>query len=311
MASRPSGQSVQGRLAAVFAAADCDGFLHACDVDGRGLEVALDADALVVAASVFKVPVALEFFRQVSVGELDPLERVRVDPQSSLGAPAGLSVFADEVEVSLRDLAASMITVSDALATDVLMQRVGIDRVNELTRSLGLTETVVVGDVKSMFDSLARELGFPSGREFLTHAWNDPEEVARVVEQMPLTNVCDPVRATRTTPREMTKLLGAIWRDEAAPPDACAAVRSLMAKQLQRERIARAFSDAEVRFSGKTGSFGGAFRNEIGVAEFPDGGRYALAIFTKAHALYTRRRDIDDAIGFAAEVAVDTLRAKA
>ena len=295
-------------LADVFSAAGCDGFLHACDVDRPEREVSLAADTVVVAASVFKVAVALEFFRQAAAGELDPRERVRVDPQDSLSAPAGLSLFADEVEVSLRDLAVSMITVSDALATDVLIERVGIDRVNELTRSLGLENTEVVGDVKSMFDSLARDLGFGSGREFLSHTWDDPTEVARVLEQMPRAAACDPARTTRTTAREMTQLLRAIWRDEAAPAEACAAVRSLMAKQLQRERIARPFTDPDVRFSGKTGSFGGAFRNEVGVVEYPDGGRYALAIFTKAHALYTRQREIDDAIGFAAAMAVEALR---
>ena len=295
-------------LSDVFAAAGCDGFLHVRDIDGDG-EVSLEPDALVVAASVFKVAVALEFFRQAAAGELDPRERVRVDPRDSLGAPAGLSVFADEVEVSLRDLAASMLIVSDALATDVLIDRVGVDRVNELTRSLGLQNTEIVDGVRPMFDSLARDVGFRSGREFLSHTWEDPDEVVRVLEQMPRAAACDPTRATRTTPREMTHLLYAIWRDEAALPEACAAVRSLMAKQLQRERIARAFADPDVRFSGKTGSFGGAFRNEAGVAEFPDGGRYAIAVFTKAHELYARQREIDDAIGAAAGIAVGALRA--
>jgi beta-lactamase class A len=105
----------------------------------------------------------------------------------------------------------------------------------------------------------------------------------------------------------MTQLLRAIWRDEAGPAEACAAVRSLMAKQLQRERIARGFRDGNVLVSGKTGTFGGAFRNEVGVVEFANGQRYAVAIFTQAHALYTRQRDIDDAIAQAANHAVTAL----
>ena len=295
------------RLSELFQAAGCEGFLHVCDLDGEG-EVALGADTLVVAASVFKVAVALELFRQAAVGELDPRERVRVDPRESLGAPAGLSLFSDEVEVSLRDLAVSMMTVSDALATDVLLERVGIDRVNALTQSLGLTETVVVGGVQSMFDSLAEDVGFASGREFLDHDWDDPAETAQALERMRSARACDPATANRTTPREMTRLLTAIWRDAAAPAEACAAVRSLMANQLQRDRIARGFRDPGDRWSGKTGSFGGAFRNEVGVVELAAGGRYAIAIFTRAHELYERGRDIDDAIGAAAAVAVDALR---
>ncbi|MBA2475269.1 MAG: serine hydrolase [Actinobacteria bacterium] len=302
--------TLEQRLAELFGAAGCDAFLHVLDVDAGG-EVAFDADAIVVSASVFKVSVALEFFRQVAAGELDATERVRVDPQKSLGAPAGLSLFRDEVEVSLRDLAASMLTVSDALATDVLLQRVTVERVNELTRSLGLAQTVVVDDILSMFDSLARECGFAGWAEFANHPWNEIDEagIAHALELMRAARTCDPARANRTTPRETTGLLRAIWRDEAAPPEACAAVRALMAKQLQRQRIARGFSDSNVRFSGKTGTFGGTYRNEAGVVEFPDGGRYAVAIFTRAHALYERQREIDDAIGTAAGLAVHELRA--
>lgn len=298
---------MRSRLRTLFSDAGCDGSLHVCEIDGTG-DVALDADVPVVAASVFKVPVALEFFRQAAAGELDPTERVRVDPAASLGAPAGLSIFSDEVEVSLRDLAASMLTVSDALATDVVVERVGIERVNALMRGLGFTQTVVVEDVRSMCDSLAADCGFASWATFAGRRLGEDER-ARVLDSMRASRQSDPTQANRTTARESTGLLRAIWRDEAASPDACRAVRALMAKQLQRERIARAFDDAAVSFAGKTGSFAGAFRNEIGVFEFPDGYRCAVAVFTRSHRLYERRRDIDDAIGAASRLAVEELRA--
>lgn len=307
---RSTTSTASSRLRKLFAGAGCDASLHAVDVDGDG-EVALDADAPVVSASVFKVAVALEFFRQGAAGELDTAERVRVDPRTSLGAPAGLSIFSDEVEVSLRDLAAAMLTVSDALATDVLLARVGVERVNELMRRLGFPQTVVVHGVKSMFDALAADCGFADWAAFAAHPWDSvpADETARVLGRFGASSTCDPATANRTTARETTGLLRAIWRDEAAPPDACRAVRSLMGKQLQRERIARAFQEHDVRFSGKTGTFGGRFRNEAGVFELPDGGRYAVAVFARAHRLYERKRDIDDAIGDAARLAVDELRA--
>jgi beta-lactamase class A len=106
----------------------------------------------------------------------------------------------------------------------------------------------------------------------------------------------------------MTELLRLIWRDEAGPPEACATLRTLMGKQLQRERIARGFPDSAARFSGKTGTFGGAFRNEIGVVELPDGARYAIAVFTRAHRLYERQLEIDAAIADASSIAVGALR---
>jgi beta-lactamase class A len=78
-------------------------------------------DEPLVAASVFKVAVALEVFTQAAGGRLDPRERVRVSPERATPGPTGLSVFADEAEMSVRDLALMMLTVSDNAATDILI----------------------------------------------------------------------------------------------------------------------------------------------------------------------------------------------
>jgi beta-lactamase class A len=64
----------------------------------------LKADTPVVAASVFKVMVALEFFRQAHAGQLDLAGRVRLRCDERTSGPTGFSTFTDDVEVSLRDL---------------------------------------------------------------------------------------------------------------------------------------------------------------------------------------------------------------
>jgi beta-lactamase class A len=297
-------------LREVFSVAGCDGFLHVCDIDGPR-EVALDADLPVVAASTFKVAVALELFRRTAAGELDGAERVQLPAAERTLGPTGFSVFSDEVDVSLRDLAASMLTVSDNSATDVLIARLGLDRINGLTRSLGLAETVIGSDVRSMIDSLAHDAGFASWAELAATDWSevDAQTMAATLERMRSARAVDPAHATRTTPREATRLLCAIWRDEAAPPAACAQVRALMAKQLTRHRIAHGF-DGETEIAAKSGSFGGAIRNEIGVVELPGAGRYAVAVFTRAHELYEREHEINDAIGAAARIAVDAVSSR-
>ena len=177
-----------------------------------------------------------------------------------------------------------------------------------MTRSLELAETVIVSDIRSITDGLAHDAGFASWAELAATDWSDadPETIAATLERMRASRTVDATQATRTTPREATRLLRAIWLDEAAPAAACAQVRSLMAKQLTRHRIARGFGD-EAQVSAKSGSFGGAIRNEIGVVELPGAGRYAVAVFTRAHALYEREHEINDAIGAAARIAVDAV----
>ena len=48
-------------------------------------------------------------------------------------------------------------------------------------------------------------------------------------------------------------------------------------------------------------------RNEVGVVEYPDGSRYAVAVFTATERQAARLPEIDH-VGTAARIAVDELR---
>ncbi|HEV7963655.1 MAG TPA: serine hydrolase [Actinoplanes sp.] len=291
-------------IAQDFARAGCRGWLHVREVDGAG-EVELDSDEPVVAASVFKVLVALEFFRQVDAGRLNPVERVDLRAGGSTPGPTGFSTFADDVSVSLRDLARMMLVVSDNAATDILLDRVGLPAVEATVAELGLTGTVITGSLQELLDSIGGDLGFAGWRD-LQEA-DDPEVVAGLQRRLATVNAFVPEQTTRTTARDMTALLRLIWRDEAGPAQACAQVRRLMAAQVTRHRLAAGFP-AEVRVSAKSGSLLGVVRNEIGVLEYPDGARYAAAVFTRADEPHRNDSEINAAIGTAAARGVRLLR---
>ncbi len=114
-----------------------DGFLHAIDVD-RGRELSHQGNQLVVLASVFKVPLLVEFERQVAAGKIDPTARARVPASFRVPGPTGLSSMLDDVDLSWRDLAQIMIAVSDNTATDFLGEKLGLENVNATLRELGL-----------------------------------------------------------------------------------------------------------------------------------------------------------------------------
>jgi beta-lactamase class A len=272
--------------------------VHVRSLDGEA-EVGLNEDEPVLLASVFKVPVALELFRQAAAGELDPAEQVRITSETRSPGLEGISGMRDEVEMSLRDLAFLMLTISDNAATDAVLARVGLDRVNETLRELGLTATELLNDCSTGIQQFAKDLGFDSWDELLQadHASLDFTE-ARMFQ---------PERANHSTPREQTKLLQLIWRDEAGPPAACAEVRRMMAFQLERGRLGSGFG-ADVLISGKTGQLGNAVRNEIGVVEYPQGDKYAVAVFTRFDPNATPRPDVDRTIGAAAALAVEQIR---
>ncbi|MEV4305123.1 serine hydrolase [Nonomuraea sp. NPDC049624] len=275
----------------VFAAAGVRGFVHARDLDGEA-EIGLDPDAPVVLASVFKLPILLEYARQAAAGEVDRTERLTVTAADKDGG-VGTSGCADDVSLTLRDLAHFMMSMSDNAATDVLLRRVGLDRVNATLAELGLGRTRLIGGCATLFESVVEELG-------TIDVAGIPEERIRALA------VRDPERTTAGTPREITTLLGLVWRDQAGPAEACAEVRDIMSRQIWPHRLSSGFPD-EVRVSAKTGTLWGV-RNEAGVVEYPDGGRYAVAVFLHGDNLAFRIPAADAAIGEAARLAVEHLR---
>ncbi|MEV4713972.1 serine hydrolase [Micromonospora sp. NPDC049374] len=282
----------------IFDKVGVDARLHAVDIDS-GREVGMRADEQVVIASVFKILLVLEFARQAAAGQLDPTERVLVRAEDRLGG-WGTAGCADDVQLSLRDLAYFAMSVSDNTAADLLLRRVGPDLLPLLAGELGLTRTRIVGGPRQLLESMFADVGARDATEFARAFAALPEERIRAMR------VFDPAHTSSSTAREITRLLTLIWRDEAGPPAACAMVRDLMARQLFWTRLPSGFPP-EVRVAAKTGTLPG-LHIEAGVVEYPDGGRYAVAVFAQTQRLATRRIDIDLAMGEAARAAIETLR---
>lgn len=299
MTARPAGRSgVVPRIEAAFRDAGVTGWLHAVDID-FGREAGAGADEPVVLASVFKVPLLVAFFRQAAAGVLDPAEQVTVPAEVRTTGPTGISAMQDDVRMSLRDLALLMITVSDNTAADALLDRVGLDTVNATCAALGLTRTRVAGSARDLLDGMLADADAADFAEVWARL-DEPSVAARM-------RALDPARTDRATPREMTRLLGLIWRDEAAPPDACAAMRRLLGLQVWPHRLASGFPYDDVVVSGKTGTLP-TIRNEIGTVEYPDGRRYAVAVFTRSLLPTPVHPQADAVIGTAARLAVESLR---
>jgi beta-lactamase class A len=91
--------------------------------------------------STIKVPLLIELFRQDAVGQLKLSTRVAVRQADRTGGDGLIQYLGDGTsELSLGDLAVFMITVSDNMATNILIDRVGMDKVNATLRELGVPQ---------------------------------------------------------------------------------------------------------------------------------------------------------------------------
>ena len=279
------------------------------EVRAQSAEFGFRAGEQVTPGSVVKVQIALEAETWFADGRLDPREPVTLRAADRTPGPVGISLFDDDVVLTWRDMVVLMLTISDNVTTDALLGRIGVDAVNATAARLGLTGTVMTSDLRTMIDAIGRDLGRAGWVDAVTwSATASPADLARSDELLVASPALDPVKGTRTTPRDMVRLLRLIWSDRAGPAAACARVRAIMARQLTRHRLASGFA-RPVRVAAKSGGLAGVVRNEVGVIGCPDGRGYAAAVFTRCPP-GSDEAAINAAVGAAAARAVAALRAE-
>jgi beta-lactamase class A len=288
-----------GAFEELFADAGVRGWVHAVPVAGPDTQAGLDPDIPVVMASVYKLPVMVTFCRLVDAGDLDPREPVTLEYNDRTPGPTGVSQFLDSVRMSLRDAVRSMMAVSDNAAADEVLRRVGVDRVNETVRTLGLRTTRVLGGTADVLQALIEDTETDSPAAAFDRLGDNDSVV--------FPSGYDPVLSSATTPRDMTALLSAVWSGAAASPEQTAFMRAVMSSQVFTARLRSGFPYGDVVVAGKTGTLG-AIRNEVGVIEFPDGDAFAVAVFTRAARADPLLPRADAAIGRAARAAIAELR---
>ncbi|MGA9801401.1 MAG: serine hydrolase [Terriglobales bacterium] len=120
-----------------------DGVLGVAILDlNSGRKFVSNGDEIFPQASSIKIAVLAELYRQAQSGKLKLTDLYTVQtsdlvPDSSImgGLTPGVT------RITLRDLATMMVAVSDNSATNVLIDRVGMENVNPMLDSLGLVHT--------------------------------------------------------------------------------------------------------------------------------------------------------------------------
>jgi beta-lactamase class A len=100
-----------------------------------------DADRAFPAASVIKVPLAMALYADAADGWVDLVERVAVGAR--VDGSGVLRDLRDVESLSLRDLAALMIGLSDNTATNRVIERLGVERVGARMAEWGIGTTAL------------------------------------------------------------------------------------------------------------------------------------------------------------------------
>lgn len=200
------------------------------------------ADENVYPASVIKVPIMAEAFRQIDEGVLRADDVVTMTESNQTTTWGGDTPFAPGTTATVRDLVERMITHSDNVATNQLFDVLRRENVTAYMRALGLATFL-----------LGRKL---SGSEPLIF---DAEIVGR----------------NRLPPREIGVLLTLIARDRI--PGA-AAQRDILRRCLHDEKLASALRDGDV-FMHKTGETSEQ-SHDAGILVTAQGRTYVVVLYT-------------------------------
>ncbi|PYU52886.1 MAG: serine hydrolase [Acidobacteria bacterium] len=118
-----------------------DGVLGVAILDlATGQKYVLHADAVLPTASSIKIAILAELYRQAQQGKIKLSDLYTLQSSDLVGGSGIAGALTPGVtRLTIRDVAALMISVSDNSATNIIIDRVGMENVNTLLDSLGLT----------------------------------------------------------------------------------------------------------------------------------------------------------------------------
>lgn len=168
------------------------------------------------AASVIKLPVLVELFRQLETGEAREEESFTIREEEKLPSCGALNYLHTGLTVSLMDLGVLMIILSDNTATNILIRRLGMKKIQRTMKELLGMETTALR--RLLFDS---------------------EAAARGVKNT-------------LAPAEIGRLLAGLYRGEIVSPEASARMLRILGDQRLNAKLPF-WLDGKVKCAHKTG----------------------------------------------------------
>jgi beta-lactamase class A len=124
-------------------------------------------------ASTIKLAVVYELFKQAAEGTIRLDETITLDRARAVGG-SGVLIELGTPTLSIRDYAVLMVTLSDNTATNILIDRLGMERITARMQGLGLKATKLR---RHMMDTAAARRGDENV--------STPDDIARLLQAMP------------------------------------------------------------------------------------------------------------------------------
>lgn len=108
-----------------------------------GESIAFHEEESFQSASLIKIPMIIEGYRQSEEKKIYLNQPVTIPPNEVTGGSGVLHVLSNKIFLTVEDLLSLMITVSDNTSTNMMMTLLGQDEINQCIKDLGLKQTVL------------------------------------------------------------------------------------------------------------------------------------------------------------------------
>ena len=245
--------TLEKRIAAELTGLDATLCIYADDL--RGHTVELGADEAFESASTIKIYILGCLFDRVQAGKASLDDILTYEARHYVDGSGLLRTLGEGAKLRAADVATFMIVVSDNIATNMLIDYLGIDTINAFIRSIGCTGTKLHRSLRS--DNWSEPLG-------------------------------------TITPRDMGRFFSLLAKGELVSPEASEAMRRIFRSQQYNTMLAGSlppyYTDSEesgadpdlIYTASKSGSMN-ACRNDGGLVHTPYGD-YVLVMMCKDFA---------------------------
>lgn len=268
-----------------------------------GAETGVNADEQFPMASTYKVAIMALVFREAEAGRIKLDERVTLTAADMRLGSGLLPYFTTGLNPTIHDLLLLMITVSDNVATDLLLKRVCAKNVTAMLRQLGIegmrvdrSTEEIIGSYLEAADPKFRGV---SGAELAAHPERFPAMTKEATERANQAIVDNP--RDHASPRAMADLLTKIVKNQAASEKSCADMLGIMQAQQLRTRIQRYLEN--VPTATKNGTIGYA-TNDVGVL-YLGKQHLVVSIYTLKGSSTVSSEQAEERIGKLARAAYD------
>jgi beta-lactamase class A len=183
--AQPSNQSLDARMNAEIAPFKGKVFVYAKNLD-NGKTYSYNGDERVKTASTIKIAVMIEAFARVAEGRAKWNDELVLTKAARYGGSGVLPELSDGLRLTLRDCVRLMMVVSDNTATNMVLDYLTTDAVNERMNSLGFKSTRIMRRVGGGGES--RDGKEADNKKFGLGA-TSPHEMVQIIEKLENGNI--------------------------------------------------------------------------------------------------------------------------